>query len=634
MYKFIKIFIILVLFTFLFQKISLAFEKTSPSSVVLGNHELDPKIKYIEKENVLYINQLLLEYIFKTKTNWEIDKGIIKINFANSKLEFKPDYSQLIFNGKNYQLSNHPFIQEDSLWLPMEFFNILDISESGRINRQLRLTWGETYLLDLDFIQYRDRPGLELILTETTGFKNFLLTKPDRLVCQLSNAKVHPVALTKLTNLRNTFIKKVRFSEDDNHLLTLAFDLSSSPGYQVVTDPDFPERVLIVFNYFLEDLSLFHQGEEIKINIKTSSPADYKVVQNDSRSLIIDFHSAVLKTRKKTISGDGELIKEVLVEQIEPSTVRLSLTLLKSEELFVTPAQDNPNLIQIRKVQLITGIEWTNLSQGSQLVIKGDGEIVAEVEKVKNAKRLLLNLDYTQFQPGLTSPILSGNQGKDVILTTLNSHQVRVEIDLKYYLGYVMDLSPNKRQLRLVFQESPLVNQTFVLDPGHGGMDNGASGKNGLIEKELNLEVSLRLKNLLEEAGANVVLTRFEDTYISLYERAFLANYLMADFFVSIHTNSHPKPQIHGIEVFYNPNRSKAGIMATKILNLITRQTGLKKLSVKTNNFVVIRETPMVGILIELGFLSNQQEELVLSSDAFKEDAAKGIFLGIIDYFN
>lgn len=178
-----------------------------------------------------------------------------------------------------------------------------------------------------------------------------------------------------------------------------------------------------------------------------------------------------------------------------------------------------------------------------------------------------------------------------------------------------------------------MLNRTFVIDPGHGGMDNGASGKNGTLEKELNLEVSLRLKDLLEEAGANVVLTRFDDTYISLYERAFIANYLMADFFISIHTNSHPKSQIHGIEVFYYPNRPKARSMAAKIFDAITRRTGLKKLAVKTNNFAVIRETQMVGILLELGFLSNLQEERIISTETFKDNAAQGIFDGIIDYF-
>ena len=126
-------------------------------------------------------------------------------------------------------------------------------------------------------------------------------------------------------------------------------------------------------------------------------------------------------------------------------------------------------------------------------------------------------------------------------------------------------------------------------------------GKKGTLEKELNLEYHYALKDLLEEAGAKVVLTRFDDTFISLYERAFLAHFLMADFFISIHTNSHTKAQTEGIEVFYYPNHLHAGPLATRILDNMVRETGLKKLAVKTNNFAVIRETQIPGVLLEIG---------------------------------
>jgi N-acetylmuramoyl-L-alanine amidase len=106
----------------------------------------------------------------------------------------------------------------------------------------------------------------------------------------------------------------------------------------------------------------------------------------------------------------------------------------------------------------------------------------------------------------------------------------------------------------------------------------------------------------------------------------------MADFFISIHTNSHTKVKAEGIEVFYYPNPPHARLLAKNILDALARETGLKKLTVKTNNFAVIRETQMPGVLLELGFISNPQEELTLRTDDFKNNAAQGIFKGIIDY--
>lgn len=631
MLKVLKSIFISILLILLTGQNGLALDK-KPSSVFWGERELNPKVKCIEKEDVLYINHHLLEDVFKSEVKWEMIKGQIIINLDNYKIRFQAAHSLLVLEGKKYKLNHLPFEAENILWLPLEFYHLLGMTELGGNNRQIKLAWEENYLLNLNSVQFQGRPALEFYLSEAIEIKDFLLTKPERLVCQLPATKVHPIVFSKLNNLRNGLIKKVRFNRDDNGLLTLAFDLSESPGYQVFPDPDLPERFLIAFNYFVEDLSLFHQGEEVKVNIVTSSPANYQVIQNDFPNLTVHLHNTVLKTEKRKIPGDGRLIKEILIEQTGPNIVRLDLILLKREDLYVTPASDNPNQIQIRNVQLITGLEWSNSGQGSQLVIIGDGEILAKVEKDKNDRRIKLDLDYAQFQTGITIPQLNG-QGKAIEISTLNSHQVRVEIDLNYYIGHNLDFSGDRRQLRLVLKESPLLNRTFILDPGHGDIDNGASGKNGVLEKELNLEVSLRLKGLLEEAGANVVLTRFEDKYISLYERAFIANFLMADYFISIHTNSHPKSQINGIEIFYYSGRPKAQSLAAKILDAITERTGLKKLAVKTNNFAVIRETQMTGILLELGFLSNQQEERIISTDNFKDNAAHGIFDGIIDYF-
>lgn len=630
MLKIVKIFCILILLFLLSHRNCLAIDRTSLSTISVDSHELNPKVRYIEKEKVLYINHHLLESLFQSKVEWIIDKDSITVNFANFTSNFQIDESLLLFNGKKHELVM-PFVDEE-LWFPLEFFNILGLVESHRDDQHLKLTWRENYLLDINLLQVHSRPALELILSESIQFKHFQLNKPNRLVFEFPSTKLYPSLIPKLDGLKNRVIKKFRFNEDNTEILTLALDLSASPGYNIIEDPENPQRVLLVFNYFLEDFSLFHQGEEIKVNIKTSSPAEFKIARNDSQGLIIDFNNVTLKTSKKNIHGDGKYIKDLTVEQIEPNKVRLSLSLLKPEPLYVVPNSNNPNLILIRKVQLITGLKWISSGQSTKLEISGDGEILAKITKIDSAKRIQLDLDYAQFKNDLLTPEITDGQIKALYLDTLNPHRVRLDIDLNYYLGHTLEMSPDNRLLRIILKESPLVNRTFILDPGHGGMDNGASGKKGVREKEINLEVTLRLKDFLEEAGANVILTRFDDIYISLYERAFLANYLMADYFISIHTNSHPNSQINGIEVFYYPNHPQAGPLANEILDALVLQTGLKKLTVKSNSFAVIRETQMAGILVELGFLSNSQEEVILNSNVFKDNAAKGIFQGIVNF--
>src|SRR5690606_14108532 len=93
---------------------------------------------------------------------------------------------------------------------------------------------------------------------------------------------------------------------------------------------------------------------------------------------------------------------------------------------------------------------------------------------------------------------------------------------------------------------SPLAGKVVLLDPDHGGIDAGAIGSKGVREKDVNLDVALRLQKLLEEAGARVVITRDDDFYIGLYERAAVANRVGAALAVSLHVNSHPDSRVHG----------------------------------------------------------------------------------------
>ncbi len=109
-------------------------------------------------------------------------------------------------------------------------------------------------------------------------------------------------------------------------------------------------------------------------------------------------------------------------------------------------------------------------------------------------------------------------------------------------------LPPVSRQITQVERQARLDIQTIVLDPGHGGKDPGAVGRGGLTEKEVALDVGLRLRNLLmDRLGKKVLMTRDKDTFIELDDRAKFANRQKADLFVSIHINSHPKRTTRGV---------------------------------------------------------------------------------------
>ncbi len=188
------------------------------------------------------------------------------------------------------------------------------------------------------------------------------------------------------------------------------------------------------------------------------------------------------------------------------------------------------------------------------------------------------------------------------------------------------------------------VSTLVVLDAGHGGADSGAVGKlnkdtedeKTVLEKNLTISVTKKVYKILKDNGIDVILTRDKDVKPELSERADFANKSGAGIFVSIHINSVDKPEPYGIETYYcTTNNSQYSGISSKDLakdiqkNLIDDLDG-KNRGVKTANFYVIRETEMPAVLIELGFISNEEELKKMCDEEYQDKAAQAIADGII----
>ena len=176
-----------------------------------------------------------------------------------------------------------------------------------------------------------------------------------------------------------------------------------------------------------------------------------------------------------------------------------------------------------------------------------------------------------------------------------------------------------------------------VVDPGHGGSDPGAIGSNGLREKEVNLAVALKLAALLEEAGAEVIMTRSGDQSISNSMRVGTANDAKADVYVSIHANAFSDPDSNGTETFYCAQyeySEAAKFLAQQLQKEMVGELGLRDRGVKSRSFFILTKTEMPAALIELGFLTNKKEEALLGKSETHTRAAQAIFRGLEAYFN
>jgi len=185
---------------------------------------------------------------------------------------------------------------------------------------------------------------------------------------------------------------------------------------------------------------------------------------------------------------------------------------------------------------------------------------------------------------------------------------------------------------------------TILIDPGHGGVDPGAVNKKyGIQEKDLNLEISKKLGDILEEKNIRVLYTREDDNVPwitqmeSLRKRVEIEGYVKPDLFVSIHINSSLRPTSTGFEVWCTTENSESEILANQITNEIkkiryTEDRGLKYK--EDNDLYVINRVDSTAVLVELGFISNYEDLAFLLSEDGKNQCAEGIATGLINYYN
>lgn len=183
-----------------------------------------------------------------------------------------------------------------------------------------------------------------------------------------------------------------------------------------------------------------------------------------------------------------------------------------------------------------------------------------------------------------------------------------------------------------------------VIDAGHGGQDPGALGTDSKgkehKEKDLNLEIAKRVRDILEENGITVIMTRDGDTFPTLTDRSDIANAHQAVIFASIHANSATSDTVSGFEVYYSTqnNSEDTGIssqqLAKAVASAIDDEISIRNRGVKTADHIVTKTSIMPAILIEVGFMSNPDELSLMLTDDFRSSFSQGIANGIMKVFD
>ena len=198
-------------------------------------------------------------------------------------------------------------------------------------------------------------------------------------------------------------------------------------------------------------------------------------------------------------------------------------------------------------------------------------------------------------------------------------------------------------KVNAVTEDLPLLGRVIFVDPGHGGRDPGTMYGN-IMEKDITLEISEKLRDQLSEKGAIVYMTRETDTDLSnewderkkrgdLYRRILMYKKYNAEMYLSIHINHYRNPRWSGAEVLYNGINPQNKVLGEILMKNFKTELKTQR-SLKTTDLYMYKNTTVLGVLIECGFLSNANERYLLRTDEYQKKLAKIITNSVIEYFH
>lgn len=354
-----------------------------------------------------------------------------------------------------------------------------------------------------------------------------------------------------------------------------------------------------------------------------------------------------------------------------------------NRRLFVgSPGPKNEG-VQVYGIRYWTNPDYTRVVIDLEQEVKFSYNLLAAPEGTGGERRLYLDMEGSKLGPEVKETLV-GDAGplKRVRAAQYRPDAVRIVLDINGMESYkvfplrnpfrlVIDLSSGEqRGLREKVPSLP-VPPRVVIDPGHGGDDPGAVGKDGLQEKEVALKISKKLKELLSrELGAQVLLTREDDVFVPLEARTVLANSQGADLFISIHANASLNQGVRGIETYYlnlstdprslevaarenattiqglsdlqliladlllNSKIQESSRLAASIHGAVISQTKARNLGVKQAPFYVLLGAQMPSVLLEASFITNREDSRLLKDDGFINSFAMGVLEGIKRYLD
>ncbi|MDP2872346.1 MAG: N-acetylmuramoyl-L-alanine amidase family protein [Bacillota bacterium] len=501
-------------------------------------------------------------------------------------------------------------------------------------------------LIDVQFALGQDRALLLVRTGSQASYTAKTLDDPPRLIVDLVG--VEPRTGWSVKEIGQALVQRVRLTEMASTPKTtrVILDLEEPVRFTSRQATDFP-GVIVEIQYKVSGVAWEAGG----LTISGTGPLPSRsFTLSEPDRYVIDLPNTNLAGGARTVEVAASDVLRARIAQFQsnPDIVRVVLDLAKPVQFQIAQADKGLRVVPEGSpgsqppppqppppsppVPELASAAYETTSGGGRLFVQRAGAAEPKVTVSADGRELWLQM------PECTLGAAAERQVNDGVvvsyaLAAVPSGGSMVLVKLPGYIGHKLVHDASAGTVTLDITRSPVVGRKIAIDPGHGGVDPGAISVTKVYEREVNLAIANVLKQRLERAGAQVLMTR-EDatTSINAYGRAAAANEWGADVLVSVHCNSHTSRATSGTEVWHYGNSAEslrlAGLMIQQLRGL-----GLVDRGVKKDNYAILRETSMPAVLVETGFLSNPTEEKLLLNPVFQAKAAELMCQALLAFF-
>lgn len=547
-----------------------------------------------------------------------------------------------LVNGKTVALEVAPQIVQDRTMVPLRFIaealggTVEWNGETRTVNilRKPTKITGMTYSTDEGKATVTLTLSEPLIQTDPTaaGTNLSLRLYPAQLVLEQPERRIY-----------DSLMKQLKLSAGER-TVTLEAQLWYSPSYRLIPSAD-GRQITLEFAHGLTGFNFRQDGRIPTVTIGTTGKVAYSAFQLDNPPrLVIDVSGAGLVGG----AADSIALASPYVQGVrtgdKPEGVRVVLDMAANLPYEIRSADTGLIVTFAPRIQ---SVKTETLGGKERITFAGNLPMDAKVSLSADRRSLLI--DVPQAKSDLAQnqiKLADGTVDTISVAPGLLPNSTLITISLPYYAGHALVTKDGNRSIAVELISSPVYGKRIWIDAGHGKIPGGNDDPGSIgkffktYEKVVNLQVSLELQKRLQEAGAIVFMTRTGDEGIDFRDRPARVNALTppVDLFLSIHHNSGAIATVRGTETYYWTTNPKSKAAAYAIHPALLSGIGFPDRKVRSMDFWVIKETKAPAVLLELGFLSNQDEERAIAEPGvavktYPAKAAEAIKNGIFTYF-